>query len=75
MGTTMPCSISWSTGRGGRDFLNRSDEGRPDLPRAGEGGLVGGLFANPAREPSDDQAAYLARSLARGIPARRKIES
>jgi membrane dipeptidase len=57
--------------QGGRDFLNRSDEGRPDLPRAREGGLVGGLFANPAREPSDDQAGHLARSLT----ARRKIES
>ena len=31
--------------RGGRDFLTRSDDGHLDLPRAREGGLVGGLFA------------------------------
>ena len=31
--------------RGGRDFLTRSDDGHLDLPRAREGGLIGGLFA------------------------------
>jgi membrane dipeptidase len=30
---------------GGRDFLTRSDYGHLDLPRAREGGLIGGLFA------------------------------
>jgi membrane dipeptidase len=42
---------------GGRDFLSRSDAGHLDLPRAREGGLVGGLFAmfaKPEREPKDD---------------------
>lgn len=34
---------------GGRDFLARSDAGHLDLPRAREGGLVGGLFALFAR--------------------------
>ncbi len=29
----------------GRSFLERSDEGHVDLPRAREGGLVGGIFA------------------------------
>src|SRR5437764_12073746 len=41
----------------GRDFLSRSDAGHLDLPRAREGGLVGGLFAmfaKPEREPKDD---------------------
>jgi hypothetical protein len=31
--------------RGGRDFLTRSNDGHLDLPRAREGGLIGGLFA------------------------------
>jgi membrane dipeptidase len=42
---------------GGRDFLARSNGGHLDLPRAREGGLIGGLFAlfaKPAREPVDD---------------------
>jgi membrane dipeptidase len=42
---------------GGRDFLTRSDDGHLDLPRAREGGLVGGLFAmfaRPERPPEDD---------------------
>ena len=30
---------------GGRDFLVRSQEGHLDLPRAQEGGMIGGLFA------------------------------
>src|SRR5262245_14844714 len=34
---------------GGRDFLVRSEEGHLDLPRAREGGMVGGLFAMYAR--------------------------
>ncbi|KWV51949.1 peptidase [Bradyrhizobium macuxiense] len=34
---------------GGRDFLTRSEEGNLDLPRALEGGMVGGLFAMFAR--------------------------
>jgi membrane dipeptidase len=34
---------------GGRDFLARSEEGHLDLPRAQEGGMVGGLFALYAR--------------------------
>jgi membrane dipeptidase len=43
--------------QGGRDFLTRSDEGHLDLPRAREGGLVGGLFAmfaKPERPPEGD---------------------
>jgi membrane dipeptidase len=43
--------------QGGRDFLTRSDDGHLDLPRAREGGLVGGLFAmfaKPERPPEDD---------------------
>lgn len=42
---------------GGRDFLTRSDDGHLDLPRAREGGLVGGLFAmfaKPERPPVED---------------------
>jgi membrane dipeptidase len=42
---------------GGRDFLARSDDGHLDLPRAREGGMVGGLFAmfaRPAQPPKDD---------------------
>lgn len=41
----------------GRDFLVRSDAGHLDLPRALEGGMVGGLFAlyaRPEREPKDN---------------------
>jgi len=34
---------------GGRDFLARSEHGHLDLPRAREGGMVGGLFAMYAR--------------------------
>jgi membrane dipeptidase len=30
---------------GGRDFLIRSEQGHLDLPRAREGGMIGGLFA------------------------------
>ncbi|HEY3845748.1 MAG TPA: dipeptidase [Acetobacteraceae bacterium] len=42
---------------GGRDFLARSDDGHLDLPRAREGGLIGGLFAmfaKPERPPEGD---------------------
>jgi membrane dipeptidase len=42
---------------GGRDFLVRSDDGHLDLPRAREGGMVGGLFAmfaKPDRPPVGD---------------------
>jgi membrane dipeptidase len=42
---------------GGRDFLSRSDSGHLDLPRAQEGGMVGGLFAmfaKPVRPPEGD---------------------
>jgi membrane dipeptidase len=42
---------------GGRDFLARSDSGHLDLPRAEEGGLVGGLFAmfaKPEHPPEGD---------------------
>ncbi len=42
---------------GGRDFLVRSDDGHLDLPRAREGGLIGGLFAmfaKPERPPEGD---------------------
>jgi hypothetical protein len=34
---------------GGRDFLERSDDGHLDLVRAREGGLIGGIFASPSR--------------------------
>jgi len=43
--------------QGGRDFLTRSDDGHLDLPRAREGGLIGGLFAmfaKPERPPEND---------------------
>jgi membrane dipeptidase len=42
---------------GGRDFLAHSDDGHLDLPRAREGGLIGGLFAmfaKPERPPEGD---------------------
>jgi membrane dipeptidase len=42
---------------GGRDFLARSDDGHLDLPRAREGGMIGGLFAmfaKPERPPEGD---------------------
>jgi membrane dipeptidase len=42
---------------GGRDFLSRGDDGHLDLPRAKQGGLVGGLFAmfgKPERPPEGD---------------------
>jgi membrane dipeptidase len=41
----------------GRDFLVRSDEGHVDLPRAREGGMIGGLFAmfvRPEHPPVGD---------------------
>jgi membrane dipeptidase len=41
----------------GRDFLVRSEEGHLDLPRAQEGGMIGGLFAlfaKPERPPEGD---------------------
>ncbi|ARO29071.1 membrane dipeptidase protein [Rhizobium sp. NXC14] len=41
----------------GRDFLLRSESGHLDLPRAREGGLVGGLFAlhaGPEHPPEND---------------------
>jgi membrane dipeptidase len=45
---------------GGRNFLERSDEGHLDLVRAREGGLIGGMFAmfaKPERAPADDLTA------------------
>jgi membrane dipeptidase len=42
---------------GGRDFLERSDDGHLDLVRAREGGLIGGIFAmyaKPEHAPVDD---------------------
>ena len=42
---------------GGRDFLARSDDGHLDLPRAREGGMIGGLFAmfaKPEHPPVGD---------------------
>ncbi len=42
---------------GGRDFLARSEDGHLDLPRAREGGMVGGLFAmfaKPENPPVGD---------------------
>jgi len=44
-------------GPGGRDFLVRSNDGHLDLPRAREGGLIGGLFAlfaKPEEAPEGD---------------------
>jgi membrane dipeptidase len=41
----------------GRDFLARSDQGHLDLPRAIEGGMIGGLFAmfaRPENPPEND---------------------
>jgi membrane dipeptidase len=43
--------------QGGRDFLARSDQGHLDLPRAIEGGMIGGLFAmfaRPEHPPEND---------------------
>lgn len=37
---------------GGRDFLARSDDGHLDVPRAREGGMIGGLFAMFAKPES-----------------------
>lgn len=42
---------------GGIDFLERSTSGHLDLPRAKEGGMIGGLFAmfvRPEQPPKDD---------------------
>jgi len=42
---------------GGRDFLLRSEDGHLDLPRAQQGGMIGGLFAlfsKPERAPQGD---------------------
>jgi membrane dipeptidase len=42
---------------GGRDFLARSEDGHLDLPRARQGGMIGGLFAlfsKEERAPPDD---------------------
>lgn len=42
---------------GGRDFLERSDDGHLDLVRAREGSLIGGMFAmmaKPERAPAED---------------------
>ena len=42
---------------GGRDFLVRSGDGHLDLPRARQGGMIGGLFAlfsKPERAPQGD---------------------
>ncbi|MDQ3044775.1 MAG: membrane dipeptidase, partial [Chloroflexota bacterium] len=40
-----------SLAESGRSFFCRSDEGHVDLPRAREGGLVGGFFAVWLRDP------------------------
>lgn len=40
-------------GQAGRSFLTRGDEGHLDLPRAQEGGLVGGIFAIFTPPPPD----------------------
>ena len=42
---------------GGRDFLLHSEDGHLDLPRAQQGGMIGGLFAlfaKPERAPEGD---------------------
>ncbi|GKQ50716.1 membrane dipeptidase [Bradyrhizobium sp. Ce-3] len=43
----------------GRDFLARSEEGHLDLPRAREGGLVGGLFAMYAKAEHPRQGDFV----------------
>ncbi|PDT75615.1 dipeptidase [Bradyrhizobium sp. C9] len=43
---------------GGRDFLVRSEEGHLDLPRAREGGMVGGLFAMYAKAEHPRQGDF-----------------
>lgn len=43
---------------GGRDFLVRSEAGQLDLPRAREGGMVGGLFAMFARAEHPRQGDF-----------------
>ena len=47
---------------GGRDFLMRSQEGHLDLPRAQEGGMIGGLFAlfAKAERPTEGNLARTA---------------
>ena len=55
--TTTPCSIWRNIGRAGEISWSRSDDGHLDLPRAREGGLIGGLFAmfaKPDRPPVGD---------------------
>ncbi|WP_246787576.1 dipeptidase [Bradyrhizobium sp. CCBAU 53421] len=42
----------------GRDFLVRSEEGHLDLPRAREGGMVGGLFAMYAKAEHPRQGDF-----------------
>jgi membrane dipeptidase len=68
---------------GGRDFLARSNDGHLDLPRAREGGLIGGLFAlfaKPERAPEGDlsktEAGYEVRLADALDPdyARRRID-
>lgn len=43
--------LAWAAGK--RTFLERSDQGHIDLPRAREGGLGGGFFACFARSTND----------------------
>ncbi|WP_375775002.1 dipeptidase [Bradyrhizobium sp. ma5] len=43
---------------GGRDFLVRSEDGHLDLPRAREGGMVGGLFAMYAKAEHPRQGDF-----------------
>jgi membrane dipeptidase len=69
---------------GGRDFLLRAEEGHLDLPRAEEGGMVGGLFALFARpehpldgdfrRTADGYEVRLAEPLDAGF-ARRRIHA
>jgi membrane dipeptidase len=44
---------------GGRDFLARSDEGHLDLPRAKQGGMIGGLFAMFARAERPQKREFI----------------
>ncbi|CAA9580465.1 MAG: Microsomal dipeptidase [uncultured Thermomicrobiales bacterium] len=50
----------------GRPFLARGDEGHIDLPRAREGGLVGGIFAvfvtDPGERPGGDPPGVITSS-------------